>query len=175
MKLDFNTDKFEKYGVKLKRVFGIIKSAVNDHDDRIDKLEADIKNHGLTHGVIKGQVSDNLQSIINLKDELPAHITFKENGYEIPVDPKWFDRWFKSDHIKDGIKDAVNEAFKKAADDIKNPPDDNELKPCPFCGGNHFLWEADIVRLECDKCGAFMEGSNQTDITIRWNTRNKGA
>ena len=47
----------------------------------------------------------------------------------------------------------------------------SELKPCPFCGGDHISLCGDIiVNISCYKCGARISGE-YLDVVNKWNTR----
>lgn len=50
-----------------------------------------------------------------------------------------------------------------------------ELKPCPFCGGEAYLWwnqNADQWAIECSStCDLMMCEYAQSDVVAAWNTR----
>ena len=45
------------------------------------------------------------------------------------------------------------ECLKKESEHLKNEKQ-NELKPCPFCGGKAFLFVDDGVRVMCEECNS---------------------
>lgn len=49
----------------------------------------------------------------------------------------------------------------------------NELKPCPFCGGNATLWSDGYMEyVECDVCGAKSQSCYDPQLAVRkWSTR----
>jgi Lar family restriction alleviation protein len=49
-----------------------------------------------------------------------------------------------------------------------------ELKPCPFCGGNAILYAAGIPYVRCDNCGTQTTAYQTPDHAITaWNRRVK--
>jgi Lar family restriction alleviation protein len=61
----------------------------------------------------------------------------------------------------------------------KTTPQCDELKPCPFCGGNQIYMNIGIyigkthesVTIKCDDCGASIWGVTDEKAIIKWNRR----
>ncbi len=53
----------------------------------------------------------------------------------------------------------------------------NEMKPCPFCGGKpelYLYYDRKSLLIECDECGARIFGYRSIDEIIEaWNKRTK--
>lgn len=49
----------------------------------------------------------------------------------------------------------------------------NELKKCPFCGGEAETWEENFGgwRLYCTKCGVAFHGGTEEEVIEAWNRR----
>lgn len=48
----------------------------------------------------------------------------------------------------------------------------NELKPCPFCGGEAgILPEGDYHEVTCQQCGVFVQGHTYESAIAAWNKR----
>ena len=49
---------------------------------------------------------------------------------------------------------------------------DKELKPCPFCGGEAWIYEGNIYWVKCEDCGVEQVWSGTKEKAIKkWNTR----
>ena len=51
--------------------------------------------------------------------------------------------------------------------------DDNELKLCPFCGGEaeEYINAQEICGIACTECGACVEDSEAWLVANKWNAR----
>ena len=48
----------------------------------------------------------------------------------------------------------------------------DELRPCPFCGGEaEILPEGDYHEVTCVECGTFRQGHTYQDAVEAWNRR----
>lgn len=53
-----------------------------------------------------------------------------------------------------------------------------ELKPCPFCGGealaNRDIVEADEWSIDCGVCSVYVTGADEAAAIAAWNRRHQG-